>query len=85
MYVLHTVYNNSILHNFFINSLRLPLFKKHGSKVIEKNFDNKKYAHILYKYNNERIIGIHHWRPEIFHYMWPQKMIVFCNFPYKRY
>ena len=45
--------------------------KKHDSKVIEKNFDNKKYAHILSKYNKEKIIMIHdipHWRPEIFYF-----------------
>ena len=40
--------------------------KKHDPKVIEKNFDNKKDAHILSKYNKEKIIVIHHWSPKIF-------------------
>ena len=43
--------------------------KKHYPKVIEKNFDNKKDAHILSKYNKEKIIKIHHWSPEIFKFL----------------
>ena len=54
--------------------------KKYDPKVIEKNFDNKKGAHILSKYNKEKIIKIHHWSPEIFKFLWTQKMMVFCNF-----
>ena len=54
--------------------------KKHDPKVIEKNFHNKKDAHILSKYNKEKIIKIHHWSPEIFKLLWTQKMMVFCNF-----
>ena len=56
-------YNNSILHNFFIND---PHGKKHYPKVIEKNFDNKKGAHILSKYNKEKIVKFHDWSPDIF-------------------
>ena len=59
-------YNNSILHNFLIND---PHSKKHDPKVIEKNFDNKKNAHILFKYNKEKIINIHHWSPEMFNFL----------------
>ena len=50
-------YNNSILHNFFIND---PHLKKHNPKVIEKTFDNREDAHILSKCNKEKIIKIHH-------------------------
>ena len=39
-------------------------------KVIEKNFDNKKAAYILSKYNKEKIIKIHHWSPEKFKKWW---------------
>ena len=46
---------------FFIND---PYSKKHGPKVIEK-----KDAHILSKYNKEKIIKIHHWSPEIFKFL----------------
>ena len=42
---------------FFIND---PHSKKHDPKVIEKNCDNKKDAHILSKYNKEKIIKIHY-------------------------
>ena len=48
---------------FLIND---PHCKKHDAKVIEKNFAIKKDAHILSKYNKEKIIKIHHWSPEIF-------------------
>ena len=51
---------------FFIN---VPHGKKHDAKVIEKNFDNKKDAHILSKYKKEKIIKIHHWNPEIFKFL----------------
>ena len=51
---------------FFINDNHC---KKHDPKVIEKNFDNKKDAHILSKYNKEKIIKIHHWSPEIFKFL----------------
>ena len=54
--------------------------KKHDPKVIEKNFVNKKDAHILSKCNKEKIIKIHHWSPEIFKFLCTQKMMVFCNF-----
>ena len=50
----------------FIND---PHRKKHDPKVIEKNFYNKKDAHILSKYNKEKIIKIHHWSPEIFKFL----------------
>ena len=43
--------------------------KKHDPKVTEKNFDNRKDAHILSKYNNEKIIKILHWNPEIFKFL----------------
>ena len=59
-------YNNSILHNIFIND---PHLKKHDPKVIEKNFDNKKDAYILCKCNKEKIIKINHWIPEIFQFL----------------
>ena len=42
---------------------------KHDPKVIEKNFANKKEAHILSKYKKEKIIKIHPWRPEIFKFL----------------
>ena len=44
---------------------------KHDRKVIEKNFDNKKDAHILSKYNKKKIVEIHNynWSTEIFHFM----------------
>ena len=54
--------------------------KEHDPKVIEKNFDNKKGAHILSKYNKEKIIKIHQWSPEVFKFLWTQKMMDFCNF-----
>ena len=53
------------------NTIFLPMTlieKKHDPKVI-KNFDNKKDAHILSKYNKEKIIKIHHWSPEIFKFL----------------
>ena len=43
--------------------------KKHDPEVIEKNFDNKKDAHILSKYNKGKITKIHHWSPEIFKFL----------------
>ena len=50
---------------FFIND---PHWKKHDPKVVEKNFAYKKDAHILSKYNKEKI-KIHHWSPEIFKFL----------------
>ena len=43
--------------------------KKHDLKVVEKNFDNKKDAHILSKYKKEKIIKIHHWSLQIFKFL----------------
>ena len=54
---------------FYTIFLSMTLIEKNDPKVIEKNIDNKKDAHILSKYNNEEIIKTHHWSPEIFKFL----------------
>ena len=68
MYVVKYIVSHTITRFYTIFS-SMTLIIKHDLKVIEKNFDNKKDAHILSKYNKEKIIKIHHWSPEIFKFL----------------
>ena len=76
MCVLKYIVSHTIIRFYTIVFINVPHWKKHNLKVIEKNFHNKKDAHILSKYNKDNIIKI----PEIFKFLWTQKYDGFLQF-----
>ena len=51
---------SSTITRFYTIFLSMTLIKQNMIRMSEKNFDIKKDAHILSKYNKEKIIMIHH-------------------------
>ena len=70
MCVLKYIVSHTITRFYtIISSILYDDLHLYDAKVIEKNFANKKDAHILSKYNKEQIIMIHYWSPEIFKFL----------------